>query len=270
VTTEATIGGPSQGASPLFWAVALLGLGIIYAPALYLLLASLNPGQQLGLVSPRLFSFTWYRALLDDRRLLSALMESAWIGIATALIAAPLGLAAALSYRGMSRTRNILLLAVLFAMFIPGSIQGLGLSALLKVVSIKPSWLTVVAGHIVWALPFSFVVSLVGLAAIRPVTVAAARDLGAGPIRAFLDITLPLISGSLISSFLFAFLLSLNEFARAYYLVGRQNTLPLYMFGAMNSGASPTISAFSGLVLLGSFAIVGGLLAWPSEVFGKK
>jgi ABC-type spermidine/putrescine transport system permease subunit II len=122
----------------------------------------------------------------------------------------------------------------------------------------------------VWALPFSFVVSLVGLAAIRPVTVAAARDLGAGPIRAFLDITLPLISGSLISSFLFAFLLSLNEFARAYYLVGRQNTLPLYMFGAMNLWASPTIYAFSGLVLLGSFAIVGGLLAWPSEVFGKK
>jgi hypothetical protein len=49
---------------------------------------------------------------------------------------------------------------------------------------------------------------------------------------------------------------SLNEYARAYYLVGRQNTLPLYMFGAMNSGASPTIYAFSGAVLVASFAAV--------------
>jgi ABC-type spermidine/putrescine transport system permease subunit II len=75
-------------------------------------------------------------------------------------------------------------------------------------------------------------------------------------MRAFVDLTLPLIRGNLVSSVIFAFLLSLNEYARAYYLVGRQNTLPLYMFGAMNSGASPTIYAFSGAVLVVSFAAV--------------
>lgn len=256
----ARTGWRSQGAAPLFWVATALGLLIIYAPALYLLLASLNPGEQLGLVPPRDFSLVWYEALLDDRRLLAALRESAWIGAATALVAAPLGLMAAMSYRQMRRARDGFLLAVLLAMFIPGSILGLGLSALLKAVAIKPSWLTVVAAHLVWTLPFTFTVSLVGLAAIKPVTISAARDLGAGPLRAFVDVTLPLMRGSLISSFLFAFLLSLNEFARAYYLVGRQNTLPLHMFGAMNSGASPTIYAFSGLVLLVSFAIVGGLL----------
>jgi ABC-type spermidine/putrescine transport system permease subunit II len=261
MNAQTAIGGRSQGAAPLFWAVTALGLLIIYAPAIYLLLASLNPGQQLGLVPPRAFSLVWYEALLDDRRLLAALRESAWIGGATALVAAPLGLMAAMAYRELRRGRDGFLLAVLLAMFIPGSIQGLGLSALMKALSIKPSWLTVVAAHLVWTLPFAFTVSLVGLAAIKPVTVAAARDLGAGPFRAFVDVTLPLMRGSLISSFLFAFLLSLNEFARAYYLVGRQNTLPLHMFGAMNSGASPTIYAFSGLVLLVSFVIVGGLLA---------
>jgi ABC-type spermidine/putrescine transport system permease subunit II len=99
-------------------------------------------------------------------------------------------------------------------------------------------------------------VSLIGLSTVRSSTIAAARDLGAGPMRAFVDVTLPLIRGSLVSSFIFAFLLSLNEYARAYYLVGRQNTLPLYMFGAMNSGASPTIYAFSGAVLVASFAVV--------------
>ena len=260
MSEAAAIGGRTQGAGPLFWAVSWLGLAIIYAPALYLLLASLNPGEQLGLVSPSAFSLVWYEALLHDRRLLAALQESAWIGGATALVAAPLGLMAAMSYRQMRRWRDAFLLAVLLAMFIPGSIEGLGLSALLKATSIKSSWLTVVAGHLVWTLPFTFTVSLVGLAAIKPVTIAAARDLGAGPFRAFVDVTLPLMRNSLIASLLFAFLLSLNEFARAYYLVGRQNTLPLHMFGAMNSGASPTIYAFSGLVLIVSFAIIGGLL----------
>jgi ABC-type spermidine/putrescine transport system permease subunit II len=112
------------------------------------------------------------------------------------------------------------------------------------------------------------VVSLIGLSAVRPSTIAAARDLGAGPMRAFVDITLPLMRGNLISSFIFAFLLSLNEHARAYYLVGRQNTLPLYMFGAMNSGASPTIYAFSGAVIVISGAVVAvvfaGLAGQPS------
>ena len=113
------------------------------------------------------------------------------------------------------------------------------------------------AGHLLWALPFSFTVSLVGLSGVRPTMIAAARDLGAGPWRAFVDVTLPLVRGSLVSSFVFAFLLSLNEYARAYFLVGRQNTLPLYMFGAMNSGASPTIYAFSGAVLVVSFGAIG-------------
>ena len=103
--------------------------------------------------------------------------------------------------------------------------------------------------------------SLIGLSAVKPSTIAAARDLGAGPMRAFVDVTLPLMRGSLVSSFVFAFLLSLNEHARAYYLVGRQNTLPLYMFGAMNSGASPTIYAFSGAVLVISIAVVAVVFA---------
>ena len=95
----------------------------------------------------------------------------------------------------------------------------------------------------------------------KPSTIAAARDLGAGPLRAFVDITLPLVRANLISSFVFAFLLSLNEHARATYLVGRQNTLPLYMFGAMNSGASPTIYAFSGTIIVVSVAVVALVFA---------
>jgi spermidine/putrescine transport system permease protein len=73
-------------------------------------------------------------------------------------------------------------------------------------------------------------------------------------------VILPLVRGGIASSFVFSFLLSFNEYARAYYLVGRQNTLPLTMFGAMNSGASPTIYALAGAILAVSFGVVGVLL----------
>jgi len=254
MTLHPVVSGRTNGGRLLFTIITALCLTIIYAPALYLLLASLNPGEQLGLVAPNRYSLAWYAALLDDRRLAAALEESALVGLATAVLATPIGLAAALAYREMTRLRNIFLLVILSAMFVPGTIEGLGLSVVLKVARVSPSWLTVTIGHLLWTLPFAVIVSLIGLSTVGRSTVAAARDLGAGPVRAFLDVTLPLMRGSLISSFVFSFLLSLNEYARAYYLVGRQNTLPLYMFGAMNSGASPTIYAFSGAVLVISFA----------------
>jgi spermidine/putrescine transport system permease protein len=250
------VGDSTNGGRPLFSIVTVLCLTIIYAPPLYLLLASLNPGEQLGLVAPNRYSLTWYVALLDDRRMFRALGESAVVALVTAALATPIGLAAALGYRAITGIRRMFLLVILSTMLVPGTIEGLGLSAVLRLVGVSPSWVTVTLGHLLWTLPFAIVVSLIGLSAVKPSTIAAARDLGAGPIRAFVDVTLPLIRGSLVSGFVLAFLLSLNEYARAYYLVGRQNTLPLYMFGAMNSGASPTIYAFSGAVLFASFAAI--------------
>jgi spermidine/putrescine transport system permease protein len=256
MTLHPIVGNCTNGGRALFSIIAVLCLMIMYAPVLYLLLASLNPDEQLGLVAPTRYSLIWYDALLDDNRLFRALKESAVVALATAALATPIGLSAALAYRAMTRMRRIFLFVILSAMLVPGTIEGLGLSIVLKLAHVMPSWVTVTLGHLLWTLPFTIMVSLIGLSAIRPSAIAAARDLGAGPIRAFVDVTLPLIRGNLLSSFVFAFLLSLNEYARAYYLVGRQNTLPLYMFGAMNSGASPTIYAFSGAVLVASFAAV--------------
>ena len=125
MTGGAIIAGRTGGGRALFTGLTALSLIIIYAPALYLLLASLNPGLQLGLVAPSRFSLTWYAALLDERRLIAALGESALVGLATAVLATPIGLSAALAYRAMARMRSSFFLFILFAMFIPGTIEGL-------------------------------------------------------------------------------------------------------------------------------------------------
>jgi spermidine/putrescine transport system permease protein len=143
-----TVSGRTNGGRLLFTIITALCLLIIYAPALYLLLASLNPDEQLGLVAPNRYSLAWYAALLDDRRLAAALQESAVVGLATAVLATPIGLAAALAYRRMTRLRNIFLLVILSAMFVPGTIEGLGISVVLRVARVTPSWLTVTIGHL--------------------------------------------------------------------------------------------------------------------------
>jgi spermidine/putrescine transport system permease protein len=256
MTLGSTFTSDTNGGRLLFTTTTVISLTIVYASALYLLLASLSPDERLRLVAPARYSLKWYVALLDDRRLSSALEESIFVGLATAVLATPVGLSAALAYRAMTRMRSIFLLIILSAMFVPGAIEGLGLSVILRLGRVSPSWVTVTMGHLLWTLPFAVIVLLIGLSAVKPSVLEAARDLGAGPVRAFVDVTLPLMRGSLLSSFVFSFLLSLNEHARAYYLVGRQNTLPLYMFGAMNSGASPTVYAFAGAVIVLSFAAI--------------
>jgi ABC-type spermidine/putrescine transport system permease subunit II len=252
--------GAGAGPRVLFHVLLAVALVLIYAPAVYLLLASFNPGMQLGLVSPEQFSLHWYVELAGERRLMAALVESIIVGAATALVATPIGLSAALAFRAMGRRRGAFFLFILFAMFVPGTIQALSLSVMFKVLAVKPSWFTVTVAHVLWALPFAFTVCLVSLAVVRPSMIAAARDLGAGAWRAFRDVTLPLVRTGIVSAAVFSFLLSFNEYSRAYFLVGRTNTLPLYMFGAMNSGASPTIYALSGAVLIISFAAVAILL----------
>lgn len=258
----------STSARVLFFAVTAAALALVYAPAFYVTLASFNPGLQFGLVAPADFSLKWYLALLDDRRLGFAIRESLLVAIPVALIAMPLGLAAALAYREFQSRRGWWFLFILFSVFVPGAIHGLGVAVVLKALAIKPFWATVAIGHLIWALPFCFTVSLVSLGGVKASYVAAARDLGATWFQAFAHVTYPLIRTGLASSGLFAFLLSLNEYARAYYLVGRQNTLPIQMFGLMNAGTTPKVYALSGALLVGSLlllALIAALLSGRSK-----
>ena len=240
----------------LVWLLTGIGIAAIYAPPLYLLAVSFNPALQPGLPSPANLSLRWYRELADERGLLAALSQSAVIALITGVLATSLSLLAALAYVEMGRHRSRWFLAVVLPMFVPGVIQGLALSVIFRRMGIKPSTITVAAGHLLWAMPFAFIVLLTSLSAVRRSYLMAAADLGASWSRQLRDITLPLIRPGLISAFVFCVLLSLNEFSRAYYLVGRQNTLPITLFGIMNSGASPTIYALSGAIFLVSILAV--------------
>ena len=253
----------------LLWAVTITGLLVIYAPPLYLLAISFNPALQPGLPNISNLSLKWYASLPQETALLGALEQSLIIATVTAVLATIMSLLAALAYFELRTRRTAWLLAVILPMFVPGVIQGLALSAVFTRAGIKASMMTVIAGHLLWAMPFAFLVILTSFAAVRNSYLVAAADLGANWGRRFVDITLPLIRPGLISAFIFSFLLSLNEFTRAFYLAGRQNTLPVVLFGKMNSGASPVIYAMSGAIFLISVlcvALIALRFLWQARV----
>ncbi|MBW7922079.1 MAG: ABC transporter permease [Rubellimicrobium sp.] len=243
------------------WALTLVALVIVYLPPVYLLGVSFNPALQPALPSLGNISLKWYQALLHERGLLRALNESLLIAAVVTLVSTVAAIAAALAYLELGRLRNAWFLLVILPMFVPGIIQGLALSVVFNRWQLAPFWGTVALGHLLWALPFAFTVVLTSMTSVRRSYLLAAADLGAGWWRRTCDIVLPLILPGVIGAIVFSFLLSFNEFARSSYLVGRQNTLPLDMFGKMNSGASPTIYALSGLILLVSALLVGVVLA---------
>lgn len=246
-----------RGNTLLIWLLVAIGIALIYAPPFYLIAISLNPELQPGLPSPSDLSFRWYVALAEERGLMGALGESLVVASITAVLAVALSLSAALAYLEMGRGRTLWFFAMLLPLFIPGVIQGLALSVIFTRAGILPSAFTVAAAHLLWSMPFAFIVILTAMTALRRSWLLAAADLGASWARQTRDITLPILMPGIISAFIFAFLLSLNEFSRAFYLVGRQNTLPIELFGRMNSGANPTIYALSGAIFFVSLICVG-------------
>ncbi|MFT7221192.1 MAG: spermidine/putrescine transport system permease protein [Candidatus Azotimanducaceae bacterium] len=252
-----TIGFESRAVRIIIWLLTAAALMVVYLPPLYLVGVSFNPALQPALPALSDLSFKWYVELANERGLLAALRESLLIATATTVVSVSVALAAALAYLELGRLRNAWFLIVLMPMFVPGIIQGLALSVILNRWEVVPFWGTVAMGHLLWALPFAFTVILTSMVTVRQSYLLAAADLGASWWQRVTQIVLPLIIPGIAGGVIFSFLLSLNEFARSSYLVGRQNTLPLVMFGKMNSGARPTIYALSGLILMVSIIAVG-------------
>ncbi|NIO22326.1 MAG: ABC transporter permease subunit [Candidatus Aenigmarchaeota archaeon] len=153
-----------------------------------------------------------------------------------------------MAYRGL-RKKSYFLGLLIFPIFVPGIIVALSLSVFFRLIHVRSSMYTVVLGHVLYALPYAVIVTLVSFSGLKEGFIEAARDLGASGFRAFKDIIFPLTRGGVFGAALFGFLLSLNEFIRAYFLSGYQETLSIYMFGQMKGGADPSIYALAGFIL---------------------
>ena len=239
----------------------VLILLFLYGPIIVMALLSFQ-GAEGGMTFPmRGLSLHWWGRLFGERaaELGPAIVRTLVVAVETGLIAAAFSLVIAFAYRRRVTGSRILFPAVLLALMTPGILLSLGVSLWWRVLNQQPGHLSLLGVHVVWALPFAFLVMVAVLNRFDPRIEESARDLGAGELRTFFEVVFPIIWPGVLSAALFGFTLSLNEFERSV-LATNQNTLPLQLWAMLTVGIiEPDLYALGTLTTLVTFVIVGAL-----------
>jgi putative spermidine/putrescine transport system permease protein len=155
-------------------------------------------------------------------------------------------------------------------LMMPGILLSLGLATLLKQLGIPTAWWSSGLGvHVVWTLPFGFLVMMAVFNRFDSTLEEAARDMGANEWTVFKEITLPLITPGVVAAGLFGFTLSYDEFARTTLLAGQFNTLPLDINAAMTQRIRPTLFALGTASTLFSLLMIGLFLGIYSILYRR-
>jgi len=194
------------------------------------------------------FSLRWYYELFESADVLNALKNSLIVAGSTVILTLTMG--SLLVFYG-SRTFLSRLLILFYAnLAAPEIVLAVGLLSFFSFFSVPLGMSTLICAH-----------TLIGLGYVVPILHArfseidykyteASLDLGATQMQTFLKIILPLLSPALVSSALLVFVISLDDFIMSFFTAGATTqTLPLYIFSVIRSGASPMINALSTLLL---------------------
>ena len=235
----------------------------LYLPVVFLIGFSFNDARSVTAWSG--FSLRWYRMLLQDQ----PLIEAAWLSLRIAAVSATLALIVgtacglALTRFGRFRGRTMFEAAVLAPLVLPEVITGLSLLLLFVVLERWTGWpsgrgaATVTVAHASVAVAYVAVVVRARLADLDTAVEDAAADLYAPPWRVFGWVTLPLLMPALVSGWLLAFTLSLDDVVVASFTSGPgASTLPMVVFSATRLGVTPEIYALATVIVVGAGAVL--------------
>lgn len=241
----------------------LLVLALLVTPLLYSVWISFTPGELL--VPPdRDWSLRWYEELFARPEWTASFVQSGKVGAMAVVLACAGGTSAAV---GMARLRwggKLLERAVMLPLFCPAIVLAMGLLPLVHTLGLYGSSLGIAMGHALWSLPVVVLVVRRALDGVDPDLERAARGLGAGPLRTFLWVTLPLVAPAIAAGALMAFVLSLNEFEIALFLATPDiATLPKVIWPNLRYTLTPLVAAASSVVLLATMlGLVGFTWLW--------
>ena len=227
-----------------------LGFAFLYLPMLILITYSFNESKLVTVWAG--FSTKWYGELLQN----DAFLDAAWITLKVAVIsstfATVLGtMAAYVLVRGGRFLGRTLFSGMIYApLVMPEVITGLSLLLLFIGIGLDRGVLTIVLAHTTFSMCFVSVVVSSRLISFDRSLEEAALDLGCSAFEAFRLVTLPIIAPAVISGWLLAFTLSLDDLVIASFTAGpASTTLPIKIFSAVRLGVSPEINALSTIMI---------------------
>ena len=242
--------------SPLLAVYAALVFAFIYLPIVVLILYSFNR-DGVGGFPPRHFTFDWYRRLFADSAIWDSVINSLIVAATSVALSLTLGLLAALALdRAHFPGKQLFRRVVLLPLILPGIITGLSLLISTVAAGMPLSLFTVFLGHGTALISVATTELFAGLQKLDRAQEEASLDLGATPWQTFWRITMPNLKLSLIAAGLLIFTLSMDEIAVTFFLIGRDNTLPLEIWGRLRRGITPEINAISTLIFSVSVALI--------------
>jgi putrescine transport system permease protein len=259
--------------SPLLISVLCIGIAILYIPILVLIGYSFNASALVSVWGG--FSTSWYTQLLHNDQILDAAWLSLQIGVVVSTGAVILGTLAAIALVRFKvfRLRLTLTGMVNAPLVMPEIITGI--TQLLLFVSMlhlfgwpHRGFITIVIAHIAFCTAYVTITVQSRLQTADRSLEEAAMDLGSGPVRAFMDTTLPAIAPALASSWLLSFTLSLDDLVISSFVSGPgASTLPMVIFSKVKLGVTPDVNALASLIicLVGACVLLAGYFMRRSE-----
>lgn len=247
----------SRAGTILLW--GLVGLVLLYliVPILIVVPMSFSDARFLSFPPPA-WSTRWYEALFTSRNWMAAAETSLLVAVLTALVATPLGTAAAYAiHNSTSRLVRSLQIVMLMPMMVPIIIVAIGVFFIYARTGLLATRTGLVLADVMLSLPYVIIAVLAGLRGFDMTQEMVARSLGMNRLRSFMIVTLPQIKASVITGALFAFITALDETIVALFISGgRYQTLTKRMFTALRDEIDPTIAAISSLLTAASFLVV--------------
>lgn len=240
--------------------LAVLALVVLVGPVLVVLAISFTEGRSLRF-PPTGFSTRWYELLLDgvrSRQIHRAAGNTLTVAAAAATLATLLGTAAALALaRAQGRAGRAADALFMAPLVLPGLAFGLAALMYFTLLGFRPSLPLLVAGHLIVIVPFVLRTAGASLSGLDPALLDASRSLGAGRLRTFRRVTLPLIAPGIAAGAFLAFMASVDNVPVSLFLSSaRTDMLPIRMWGMMESTLDVRVAAVSGTLILGTLLLM--------------
>lgn len=235
----------------IYWTFCAAILVYLIAPILVVIPLSFSSGNLVSYPLPG-FSLQWYEEVLFGDKWVKAMANSLFVGVLATVLSVALGTLSALGLaRSQSGWAGALKMLFIAPMIVPVILIAVSAYFFMAPLGLTNSYLGLVLGHTIIAVPFVVLPVLTALELLDPNLSRAAAACGATPRLAFLSVTLPIIMPAMASGALFAFATSFDDVVVALFIAGPdQRTLPKELFTAMRSPMTPAYTAVATLMIL--------------------
>lgn len=240
-------------------AYVFLIMAFLYAPIVLLILYSFNDSKSRANWGG--FTLRWYKELLTDGAIMSALGTTLSIGLLSAALSTVLGTVGAIAlFQTKKAPRRALLSIVNLPMLNSEVVTGVSLMLLYAMANIQLGYMTLLLSHVAFCVPYVVLSVMPKLRQLDPHLAEAAQDLGATPLQGFMRVILPDIMPGVFSGFVMALTMSIDDFVVSFFTTGSGvSNLSITIYTMAKRGISPKINALSTIIFACVFILLIGI-----------